>query len=190
MHIPLGTLKFCEGVEFTFPSHLCCNCGTKKELRIIPQDTRRTTYLLAGGTETTFQLPLPFCGRCASSAKRRPKNFVHRLLLFVLAFAIYFAVLVLLGVSGLVGEAIAKYVGPLAAALAGLTTLSVIFMARPAAGQSSYFQPVRIPTLKREFVSGVVTGIGFSFTNREYAKAFKRENAEAIARKQLFVAGS
>ena len=60
----------------------------------------------------------------------------------------------------------------------------------PATGQSSYFQPVRIPQLKREFLSGAVTAIGFSFTNREYAAAFSQLNREAIARKQLLVTGA
>lgn len=32
--------------------------------------------------------------------------------------------------------------------------------------------------------------IGFSFTNRGYAQAFRQANAEAIARKQLFVDGT
>ncbi|MBL0143737.1 MAG: hypothetical protein IPP91_16915 [Betaproteobacteria bacterium] len=190
MHIPLGTLTFREGVEFGFPSNLCCNCGANERLRVIPQDTRRSSYLIAGGTETTFQLPLPFCPRCTASAKRRPKNVVHRLLLLALLFAVYFAALVLLGEIGIAPPLVAKYLAPGAASLAVFTTLTVMLRARPSRGQSSYFQPVRIPTLKREFVSGTVTAIGFSFTNSAYARAFKQANMDAIARKQLFVDGA
>jgi hypothetical protein len=190
MHIPLGKLKFQEGVEFGFPNHLCCNCGTKADLKVVAQDTRRTTYLIAGGTETTFRLPLPFCSRCAPSAKRRPKNVVHRILLFALALAIYFVTLIVLGEFFVKGDLLAKYLTHIAVVLAALTTLGVVLMARPKAGQSSYFQPVRIPTLKREFLSGAVTAIGFSFSNREYAQAFKQENRDAIARKQLLVGGA
>lgn len=187
MFIPLGTLKFREGVEFSFPNHLCSNCGTKEGLRVISQDTRRTAYLLAGGTETTFQLPLPFCRRCAASAKRRPKSIIHRLLQFALAFALWFAALILFGEFGYLPPMLANYLAPIAATLALATAAGIMLLARPSAGQSSYFQPVRIPTLKREFVSGAVTAIGFSFANREYAKAFSQINKNAIARKQLFV---
>lgn len=190
MHIPLGTLKFREGVEFGFPGHLCCNCGTKNELTVISQDTRRTTYLFAGGTETTFQLPLPFCSSCAPSAKRRPKTIVHRLLLFSLALAIYFVGLLVLGEFLVQGNQFAKYLTHIAAVLAALTTLCVMLLARPNAEQSSYFQPVRIPTLKREFLSGVVTVIGFAFSNPEYAQAFRQANKNAIARKQVLVTGT
>ena len=190
MHIPLGTLKFREGVEFGFPNHLCCNCGTNNDLKVVSQDTRRTTYLIAGGTETTFRLPLPFCSRCAPSAKRRPKNIVHRFLLFALALAVYFVALLVLGEFVVKGDLLAKYLAHIAVFLAALTTLGVVLLARPKAEQSSYFQPVRIPTLKREFLSGAVTAIGFSFSNREYAQAFKQANKDAIARKQLLVAGT
>ena len=187
MHISLGTLQFKEGVTFGFPTHLCCNCGTKQDLRVIAQDTRRTTYLVAGGTETTFQLPLPFCTRCAASAKRRPKNIVHRALLLALAFAVWFAGLMLVGEFGNVPPLIAGHLVAVAAGLAVLTLLAVVLMSRPGAGQSSYFQPVRVSKLKREFLSGAVTGIGFKFSNRDYAQAFRAANQDALARKQLFV---
>ena len=190
MHIPLGTLKFREGVEFQFPSHLCCNCGSTVDLKVLSQDTRSTTYLVAGGTETTFQLPLPFCSRCAASAKRRPKNIVHRFLLFALAWVLWFAGLILLGELGILPPSLAGRLSFISGVLAVSTTAAVVFLARPAAGQTSYFQPVRIPQLKREFLSGAVTAIGFSFTNREYAAAFSQLNKDAIARKQLFVAGT
>lgn len=176
-----------DGVEFGFPSHICCNCGTRKDLQVIAQDTRRSSYLIAGGTETTFQLPLPFCAGCAASAKRRPKNMAHRVLLFALAFAVCFAALLAIGEFSTEGAQLAKYLTPIALAMAACTTLAVVLGARPKPGQSSYFQPVRIPTLKREFVSGAVTAIGFSFANREYAKAFRQANTDAIECKQLFV---
>lgn len=188
MHIPLGALKFREGVEFGFPNHLCCNCGTKNDLTVISQDTRRTTYLIAGGTETTFQLPLPFCRRCTPSAKRRPKNFVHRFLFFVLAFAIYFGALLILGEFLINGDLLANYLTYIAVVLAAFTTLGAVLLARPEAEQTSYFQPVGVPTVKREFLSGAVTAIGFSFSNREYAQAFAQTNKDAISRKQLLVA--
>ena len=186
LNIPLK-VNFANGVQFYFPSHLCCNCGTRNGLKIISQDTRRTTYMFGGGTEITFKLPLPFCDRCAKTATRRPKNIAHRILLLILSFAIWFAILVGLGSLDLVPETLSNYLAYIAIALAVTTTLAVVLMARPADGQSSYFQPVRIPTLKREFVSGIVTAIGFSFTNHEYADHFQLANKDAIARNQVYV---
>lgn len=183
----IGKLKFKEGVEFSFPQHLCCNCGVKKGVSLVEQDTRRTTYLLAGGIETTFRLPLPFCTNCVSSAKRRPKNMVHRILLLTLSFALWFAALVLMGVLSVLPSVFADYMAHIAGALAILTTLGVVLLSRPEKGQSSYFQPVRIPTLKKEFLSGEVTAISFSFTNKEYARAFHLVNKEAITNKYLIV---
>ncbi|MBP5987161.1 MAG: hypothetical protein KA538_08235 [Azonexus sp.] len=187
MHIPLGNLTYREGVDFGFPEHLCCNCGGKHDLQVIEQDTRRTTYLLAGGTETTFRLPLPFCPRCAPSAKRRPKNFVHRLLQFALAFGLSFLALLVLGEFHPDSTVLAKYLIPLSLFFAVIVMAVVVMRTRPLPGQSSYFQPVRIPVLKREFLSGAVTGIGFAFTSADYARAFRQLNKEAIGRKQVSV---
>ena len=64
MHIPLGTLKFRDGVVFQFPNHLCCNCGAKADLKVLSQDTRRTTYLVAGGTEVPIGPDCTRCGLC------------------------------------------------------------------------------------------------------------------------------
>jgi hypothetical protein len=187
MHIPLGTIQLRDGVEFTFPNHLCCNCATQKDLRLIEQKTVRTSYMVLGGTETTFRLPLPFCSRCAATAKRHPKSAFHRILQFGLAAAVWFAVLIVLGELGYLPNSLASHLFPLAASLGIATIAAIAMVSRPSAGQSSYFQPVRIPELKQEFVSGAVKAIGFSFANPTYAKAFCQANQEAIARKQLFV---
>lgn len=187
LEIPLGALKFNDDVLFVFPNHICCNCGTKSGLHVIEQDTRRTSYLVAGGTEQTFRLPLPFCPDCAPSAKRRPKNIVHRALGFLLSFGAAALALIILGDLVLHSAALANYLLPLSLAFAAATTLVWLAISRPKGKQTSYFQPVRIPRLKREFVSGVVTAIGFAFSNTDYARAFTSANRRAIEKKVVTV---
>lgn len=187
LEIPLGALKFNDDVLFIFPNQLCCNCGAKSGLQVIEQDTRRTRYLVAGGTEQTFRLPLPFCPDCAPSAKRRPKNIAHRALGFLLSFAVAALVLIVIGDLVLHSAALANYLLPLSLALAAMATLVWIAISRPKGKQTSYFQPVRIPKLKQEFVSGAVTAIGFSFSNTDYARAFISANRRAIEKKVVTV---
>jgi hypothetical protein len=74
----------------------------------------------------------------------------------------------------------ARYIVPVALLFAACASLAWFAIGRPRGGQTSHFQPVRIPTLKREFVSGVVTAIGFSFTNKQYARAFYQANKAAV----------
>lgn len=139
MLIPLGTLKFREGVEFDFPNHFCCNCGIKDDLKVLSQDTRRTTYLIAGGTETSFRLPLPFCFRCTPSAKRRPKNIVHRFLHFAFVFILYFVALLVVGEFLIKGYLLAEYLTHIAVILAALTTIGTIFLPDQAKGSQVIF---------------------------------------------------
>lgn len=70
-----------------------------------------------------------------------------------------------------------------------LVTGLLVIRSKPKGEQTIYFQPVRIGKLKRKFVSGTVTGIRLAFTNREYARAFVRENQNAINRKTVEVIG-
>jgi hypothetical protein len=46
--------------------------------------------------------------------------------------------------------------------------------------QTSYYQPVRIKKLDREFVSGAIKKIRFGFTNTEYLRDFNKANAQAL----------
>lgn len=116
-----------------------------------------------------------------------PENFVHRLLQFALAFGLSFLALLVLGEFHPDSTVLAKYLIPLSLFFAVIVMAVVVMRTRPLPGQSSYFQPVRIPVLKREFLSGAVTGIGFAFTSADYARAFRQLNKEAIGRKQVSV---
>lgn len=185
--LPLGKLKFNEDVEFSFPGTMCCNCGRKAGLKTVEQDTRRTTYMFAGGTEITFKLPLPFCDDCAPSAQRRPKNAFHRVLAFLVSFGVAALALIVIGDLVLDRPEFAKHIVTIPAIVAAFVTGAWILASRPRSPGTSYYQPVRIPTLKREFVSGVVTAIGFAFTNGEYARAFASANRDAIAKKVVSV---
>lgn len=187
LNIPLGSLEFNDDVVFLFPSQACCNCGSKEDLKTIKQDTRRTSYMLLGGTEQVFSLPLPFCARCAVTAKRRPKNWLHRVLMFLLAFGGSALALIVVGDLVLDSRFIAQNLVPLALSFAAGVSLLWWLVGRPKSPQTSYFQPVRIPKLSREFVSGRVTSIGFAFSNADYARAFTATNRRAIEHKVLSV---
>jgi hypothetical protein len=51
---------------------------------------------------------------------------------------------------------------------------------RPNGKQTSFYQPVRISELNREFVSGSIRKIGFGFTNPAYLREFSQANAQAL----------
>jgi hypothetical protein len=187
LEIPLGKLKFNEEVEFVFPNRPCCNCGTTSGIQIVEQDTRRSTYMIGGGTEITFRLPLPFCPDCKPSAKRRPKNIVHRILGFLIAFGLTSLLLMIIDDLVLGSMVLSKNLLPISLSVAAAATLTWVALGRPKGRQSSHFQPVRIPVLKREFLSGTVTGIGFAFTNKDYARLFTVANRKAIEKKVVSV---
>jgi hypothetical protein len=180
IHLPPEDLKFNDNVVFTFPTQLCCNCGARTDLHIVRQDTRKTSYLFAGGSEITFSLPLSFCAACAPSAKRRAKNIAHRVLGLIVAFAVTALAQIIIGDLILESPSLAKYLVDVS--LLGATGFNAawIMIGRPKGQQTSYFQPVRIRALKREFVSGIVTAIGFAFTNDDYARAFSTMNQTAM----------
>lgn len=181
IEIPLGKVELGAGVEFSFPVSNCCNCGTRKGVAVVRQDTRRTSYFGLGGTEITFELPIPLCPGCVPSAKRRPKNLLHRALVFCVAFGV--AVLGLMGVDELLYSipALSRYLLQLSLLIA-LTVFGLMLLwSQPRGRQTSYYQPVRIRKLRREFVSGKVTGIRFFFSNRNYAELFARRNPAPVA---------
>ena len=187
--IPLPQLQFAEGVVFAFPKTLCCNCGTPAGISVIEQDTRLTPYMIGGATEITFKLPLPFCAGCTPSAKRRPKNVMQRALLFALVFtSAFFAILIGSDVAFSVPW-LTAYIVPLSLCIAAIVVGSAVLIGRSKGNQTSYYQPVRIRKLKREFISGKILSIRFSFTNKNYAQLFVHQNQDSISRKLVEVRG-
>lgn len=178
--IPLGKVKFAKDVVFSFPASLCCNCGATANLKIVEQDTRQTKYFILGGTELALRLPLPFCPGCAASAKRRPRSIVHYSLLALFVFWVTFFGLIVAGDVMLSMPTLSQHLVAISAVFTALLIGLLLIISRPKGKKTSYFHPVRIKKLKREFVSGTVTAIRFALTNPEYARAFTNENQAAI----------
>lgn len=176
-----------DGLNLDFPTSRCCNCGATTDIHTLHQDTRITRYLFGGGSEFTFQFSLPYCSRCEASAKRRPPGFLGQGLVLLLSFAVVGAVLILVG-DLLHSTFIAAYLAPLAAVIALVFTASFYVFRKPGAGQTSYYQPVRVTKLGQEFVSGKVKMIRLMFTNSEYRSEFMRSNESAIGKRLIEVA--
>jgi len=86
-----------------FPTGFCCNCGDTNCVSEV-QDTRVTRYFGIGGTETTFQLPVPVCAACRKSTRRRPAGFFGRLLVFgMLVCTCFLALIVISSIALMVG---------------------------------------------------------------------------------------
>ncbi|WP_139798596.1 hypothetical protein [Andreprevotia lacus] len=104
------------------------------------------------------------------------------MLVFLLAFAMSAASLIVLGDQVLENPLLLKYgLLPLSLLMTAGVTAFVHWRARPRTGQASYYQPVRVVEVRREFFSGMVTSIRFSFANRDYQAAFEAANQREIA---------
>jgi hypothetical protein len=185
--IPLGKkpLKFNDGVTFTFPRNMCCNCGTSTELAMVDQDTRCSSSGMGTLTEFTFGLTLPFCASCAPSAKRRPVRGAERALVAFGVFGGVAASFLLLPPALQESSTVQQCILPVAGVVAAAVTVAWVALTRPRGEQSSYFQPVRLLAVKGEFISGSVKLIRFAFTNSSYRNAFESDNADAINRKAV-----
>lgn len=181
----LGQIAFRGDVQFRFPDHLCCNCGTEgQDVAVIAQDTKQTKYFLAGGTELTIKLLLPFCPRCEPSSRRRPKSLLNWLLIFI-AFLGAFLLILVFTEHPVLGQHPLSF----STVFAALSIASISALMRPRPGQSSYFQPVRIRKLYQEFLSGDVKKIRFGFSQPRYATAFVNLNQESIKAGSVEVVG-
>ncbi|WP_137939629.1 hypothetical protein [Chitinivorax sp. B] len=187
MHkIDLGPVQFVEGLQYSFPDHLCANCGTTLAVSVQIQETRRATYMLLGGTELTFKLPIPTCEQCAPALKRRPLSLINKIfiaLLVSLALATVVLLTVTLGdVSMPVSDSVLLGMSPV---LGFGLTAAYFMLHRVRAPQTSYYQPVRIEQVKRAFVDSTIQKIGFAFTNDAYGRAFAQQNKAAIQAKLI-----
>ncbi len=185
--IPLGNkpLKFNDGVTFTFPTDICCNCGTSTGLSLVQQDSRCDKAGLGSFTEFTFRLTLPFCAPCAPSGKRRSVRVAERGLVAVGVFGAAAACFLLLPESLQGNSTVQQLILPFAGVVAAAVTVAWVALTRPHGEQSSYFQPVRLLQVKGELLSGSVKAIHFAFTNEDYRRAFEAVNSEAIERRAI-----
>jgi hypothetical protein len=181
-HVELGPVSYAPGLDISFPAEPCANCGTKRDVSVIDQDTKKTSYFILGGTELTFQFPVASCSDCAKSLSRRPKSMFANALLSIVVGFVSFAVLLLgIGMSGIeIGFLQGDNLGKAAMAITVLAFVALPFMQRPGENQTSYFQPVRVVGLKRRFLDGQIERIKFQFTNPDYQQAFSSLNTDAV----------
>lgn len=180
IEVPLGELGSKMSSSLLFPTGQCCNCSSVQDVEVADQDTKVTTYLFGGGSEVSFQLPLPFCADCLVSSTRRPKSIFHRVLIFLVLFGLSAIFVIVLGEFGISSPLVASNFVAVSTSVAVLVSVALFLAQRPKGAQSSYFQPVRITKLKREFVSGDMTGISLRATNSTYRHSLIRENVQGI----------
>jgi hypothetical protein len=172
--------KMASGLVFEFPQKRCCNCGRTDSLQTINQDTRLTRYFFGGGSELTFNLPLPFCPACRITAKRRPSSFFKKVLVFLVTFGVLVLALTLIAEFVFPNRLLPDHIIYLSLGVSVAFTFMLYFIRKPTGQQTSYYQPVRISRLKQEFVSGTIKKITLYFTNNAYARDFTALNQEPI----------
>ena len=173
-----------DGQTLTFPMNFCCNCGDTNCVNEI-QDTRVTRYFGIGGTETTFQLPVPVCAGCRRSTRRRPQGFFSQLLIIAVGISVAFLALIMLGSWVALPLWISEHMFALSAVLALLVLFGVWRLRRPKPPMTSFYQPVRVKRADVQ-LTDLMTGAGhvgylkLAFTNPDYLNAFVNANQEAI----------
>jgi hypothetical protein len=177
--------------QLAFPTTFCCNCGDTNCVAEI-QDTRVTRYFGIGGTETTFQLPVPICAACRRSTRRRPQGFFAKLLIIAVSTAVAFLALIMLGSTVELPVWIVEHMFALSFVLALLLMAGIWRLRRPKPPKTSFYQPVRIKEANVQLTdlmsgSGHVVFMKLAFTNPDYLHAFVNANSEAIAARQIAV---
>ena len=180
--IRLGPVKLADGLSYTFPTSRCPNCGSTRDLTQASQATRVSpSFFIFGGTELTFHLNVASCAACAPSLKRRFFPLSNKILVAVLISGAIAAALLLVITLGSISLPIINNYPFIVSALLGATTAILYFSShRFAPPQTSYYQPIRITAIKRDFLDGTVRRIRFAFTNRDYARDFRHQNRVAI----------
>ena len=181
INVSLGQVPINPAATFVFPQSRCCNCGTTSGVSIQSQDTRVTRYFLFAGTEITFELLLPVCRDCADSLERRVPTLFHKLLVVALVTPVVSLGLIMELLQRPSGVPfITDHVFVSSVLISVIVVLLFYALRRPIGKQTSFYQPVRISKLDREFVSGAIRKIGFGFTNPMYLREFSRANAQAV----------
>jgi cytochrome bd-type quinol oxidase subunit 1 len=136
---------------------------------------------MLAGTEITFELPLPVCRDCSKSLERRVPTLFHKFLVVAVVTAAVFLVLIM-ALSQLTTRAlfITDHLFVSSVVISVILVFLFYFRRRPNGKQTSFYQPVRISKLDREFVSGAIRKIGFGFTNPVYLREFSQANTQAL----------
>lgn len=180
-----------QSPQLTFPTTFCCNCGDTNCVAEI-QDTRVTRYFGIGGTETTFQLPVPVCAECRRSTRRRPQGFFAKLLIVAVATCVAFLALIMLGSTVALPVWIVEHMFVLSLVLALALMILIWRLRRPKPPKTSFYQPVRIRQANVQLTdlmdgAGQVLFMKLAFTNPEYLNTFVDANRDAIVARRIAV---
>jgi hypothetical protein len=172
------------GPQLSFPTSFCCNCGDTNCINE-PQDTRVTRFFGIGGSETNFNLPIPVCAACRRTTRRRPAGFFSRLLVVALFACGVFLGLLALRAAAPLPAWIAGNLFWISAGLGLAMAFGFYRFRRARPPQTSFYQPVRIKTLKvqvndLENGRGQVAHLKMAFTNPDYLNIFVNANQDAI----------
>jgi hypothetical protein len=181
INVSLGQVPINPAATFVFPQLRCCNCGTTSGISTQHQDTKVTRYFMLAGTEITFELPLPVCRDCSATLERRVPTLFHKFLVVaVVTAAVFLALIMALSQYSSRVPFITDNLFVSSVVISLIGVLSFYSLRRPNGKQTSFYQPVRIRKLDREFVSGSIRKIGFGFTNPVYLREFSQANAQAL----------
>jgi hypothetical protein len=181
MQTNLGPVPLAAGFSLQFPEDVCANCGTRSEVFVAEQDTRVTRFLLLGGTELSLPLPVPTCIHCSDTLVRRPMTLGNKALITgLLAGACATGLLMWATLGSTKTGFVAEHPFLISSLVGVALSWSWFRKHRPEKPQSSFYQPVRIRRLKRQFMNGTIDAIHFAFTNKAYRLAFARANRDAI----------
>jgi hypothetical protein len=181
INVSLGQVRINPEATFVFPQSRCCNCAATSGISTQDQNTKVTRYFLFAGTEITFEFPLPVCRDCSESLERRVPTLFHKFLVVAVITAAVFAILVM-ALSQISSRVpfITNNMFVSSVVISLILVFSFYSRCRPKGNQTSFYQPVRISNLDREFVSGSIRKIAFGFTNPAYLREFSQVNAQAL----------
>lgn len=153
--------------DFSFPTELCCNCGTREGVDLIATDIRRTIYLVVGGVEEKLRLALPFCKTCEITAEMRPPNTASKVVWWM-AWTLFAwcGAMGLMIWTGLRADPGYTALG-VAVGLVGLMTMW--FRRKPRGKRTSNYQPVRFLGGSAKLFGASSPGTSWAFSNAEYA---------------------
>jgi hypothetical protein len=171
-------------LPFNVPADACCNCGTTQGVSIKETPLKKTRYLLLGGTELRLTIDLPYCKKCSTTAGRFPVGIGTKLLV---SFGVFWAIFL---AAFLVPFDWPPAMGNHLPALCGIMAIALTFgfysLRKATPPQTSYYQPVTLKAVKRQF-SGDVVGVTLGCTHASFASKFSACNRDFVAAGTLMV---
>jgi hypothetical protein len=171
-------------LPFNVPTEGCCNCGVTQGISAKETPLKKTRYMLLGGTELRFKIDLPYCKKCAPTAKRFPVGLGKKLLVSFGVFWAFFLLAIVVPLDW--SPAMASRLPLISAVLALATTFGFYAIRKAVSPQTSFYQPVTLKAVKQEF-SGKVTGITLHCSNSTFARHFSDLNRDLLAAGVLVV---